>query len=470
LVVRTSFVVTSLLTGTFLLGIGLRGPAGASSAVPTTPIRHAVVIYQENHSFDEVLGAVCRQRPIPCNAVDSSTKPTSAAFAVSRAVTLADGAIVRNTRSPDVVPAVHHSPASQRLGIANQWDRIQGCRPATGYACITHYVPSQIPNLSTLARTFAVSDATYAAGHAASFGAHVEIGAGTDDGFLGSNPVASRSGAAVIGHGWGCPSDKDARWSPAGSTKVFFEPSCVPEIDGSGAYRPTPVPSVTSIMQQLGAAGLTWKIYNGTVAQAPFRDGRWNFCNYFAWCWDNRHARRYNPATAVIESDAAEGTLPNVAFVPASNGTSQHNGSSMAQGDNYLGALMTALEHGPDWSSTAVFITYDDCGCFYDHVKPPAGLGLRNPMVIASPWVDPGSTDSTTAVQPYSMLAFIDHNFGLPPLTPEVARAYDYAKAFDFNAAGPPTTAAPAMVHQHISAATKRQVRRYERTHPDELS
>src|SRR5205814_935687 len=138
------------------------------------------------------------------------------------------------------------------------------------------------------------------------------------------------------------------------------------------------------------------------------------------WCWDHRQTTQYNPATAALNSDAANGTLPNVAFVPASTGTSQHNGSSMAGGDNYLGALVTALQSSPEWSSTAVFITYDDCGCFYDHVQPPSGLGLRDPMVIVSPWVKPASTDSTTAVQPYSMLAFIDKNFGLPPLTPQV--------------------------------------------------
>src|SRR5262249_55555658 len=47
-----------------------------------------------------------------------------------------------------------------------------------------------------------------------------------------------------------------------------------------------------------------------------------------------------------------------------------------------------------EWQSTAVFITYDDCGCFADHVPPPPGLGVREPMVIVSPWVKRASTDS----------------------------------------------------------------------------
>ena len=469
---RISSVLMTMLAGGSLLTAAVEAPgspAHAAAAPTATPIEHVVVIYQENHTFDEVLGAVCRQREIPCNALDATGSPTDLPLGMKRPVRLADGTVVTNAVARDIVPLVAHSPNAQRFGIANEWDRIRHCGAAANYRCITHYVPSQIPNLNALADTFAVSDATFAAGRAASFGAHVEIGAGTDDGFLGYNPVHSSTGAPV-GEGWGCPSNRDTRWSASPSSTFSLEPSCVPETDGSGAYRPTPVHSVPSIMQQLESAGLTWKIYNGTADQAPYADGFWNFCTYFAWCWDHRQTKHYNPATAAIKSDAAHGTLPSVAFVPASTGTSQHNGTSMAQGDNYIGSLMTALQSSPEWSSTAVFITYDDCGCFYDHVRPPAGLGLRNPMVIASPWVKPASTDSTTAVQPYSMLAFIDSNFGLPPLTRQVRNAYDYANAFNFSAASPPTTAFPTIVHQHISAAIKEQVRQYNRTHRDDVT
>src|SRR5262249_7179915 len=85
----------------------------------------------------------------------------------------------------------------------------------------------------------------------------------------------------------------------------------------------------------------------------------------------------------------------------------------------------------PDWASTAVFITYDDCGCFYDHVPPPEGLGIRVPMVIASPYAKPGFTDSNVASFS-SMLAFTEHVFGLSPLSARDAGAYDFADSFDF--------------------------------------
>jgi len=78
-------------------------------------------------------------------------------------------------------------------------------------------------------------------------------------------------------------------------------------------------------------------------------------------------------------------------------------------------------------------------------------------MVIVSPWAKPVFTDSATAVQPYSMLAFIDHNFGLPALSSAVGNAYDYGDSFDFTGL-PPTTDVPNMVHSHISRATKAEV------------
>ena len=110
---------------------------------------------------------------------------------------------------------------------------------------------------------------------------------------------------------------------------------------------------------------------------------------------------------------------------------SEHNDDSMTQGDNWLGQVVTAIENGPDWSSTAVFLTWDDCGCFYDHVAPPAGFTIRVPMVIVSPYSKPSYTDSTAASYA-SVLAFTEHNFGLPALSTVDATAYDYSASFDF--------------------------------------
>jgi len=393
-----------------------------------------VIIYQENHTFDDVLGAVCQVRSNPCNGH-------------SGPVTFADGKTAANIVEPDVVPGVKHDPVSQDQAISNQWDKIPGCISAP-YRCVTHIDPSKIPNLAALANTFAVSDATYAAGDSASFGAHVTLAAGTFDGFSGYNPQLGLHGHEGV-TGWGCKTKKDVLWGPVGSQEMV--PSCVPDADGKGPYRPSPVPYTQTVMEQLEASSLTWHIYQGHDARQPYLNG-FSFCTYFYWCSHLRYKLAWDSSVDDFLAEAQGGGLPNVSLLVPDNDVSQHNGRSMAVGDNYIGDVVRAVENGPDWNSTAIFITYDDCGCFYDHVTPPQGLGLRNPMVIVSPYAIPQFTDSTTAVQPYSMLAFIDHNFGLAPLTNGVAQAYDYSNSFNF--AQEPLIG-PRMTHTRISAAER---------------
>ena len=104
----------------------------------------------------------------------------------------------------------------------------------------------------------------------------------------------------------------------------------------------------------------------------------------------------------------------------------------MKQGDNYIGAIVSAVMHGPDWASTAIFITYDDCGCFYDHVPPPSpDLGIRVPMVIVSPYAKPHFVDSNVATFTGTM-AFVEWNWQLPNLGQDDVGAYDYCNSFTF--------------------------------------
>lgn len=417
-----SFLAFATVVGIGTLGLLVGGPTATQSAegaqqaplASDSPIQHVVLIYQENHSFDNVLGAVCEARSSPCNGY---TGP----------VTLADGKTADNVVQPDIVPEVQHSPDSQTLALENQWDRIQGCRQAP-YICISHVDPVDIPNLAELADTFAVSDASYAVGKSASFGAHVTLLAGTSDGFVGFNP-GQQVHATPPRSGWGCPSERDALWGIPGNTS--YQPSCVPDMSGKGPYRKSMVPYVPTILQLMESAGDTWHIYEG-----PFSDtvGRpWSVCDYFYWCLSNRlDPDHHSPTSAFLEA-AQLGDLANLSILLPTQETSQHNYDSMRVGDNYIGTLVSAIEHSPDWRSTAVFIAYDDCGCFYDHVTPPNGLGLRNPVVIVSPWVKPAYTDSVTAIQPYSMLAFVRNTFALGSLTSAVDSAYDYRQSFDFS-------------------------------------
>jgi len=408
-------------------------PERVGVIAPATPIENVVILYQENHTFDDVLGAVCETRANPC---DGFIGP----------VTFKSGRTAENVVQPDLIPEVKHDPQSQRLGLTNQWDRIEGCRKAP-YFCVSHVPPENIPNLASYANTFTVSDATFAAGKAASFVAHVSLGAGTYNGFEGSNPSPGL---------WGCEAENDALW---GLSRPFtLQPTCTPDQAGAGPYRPSEVPYVPTIMELMEQAGLSWHIYEGQRSQSTPHLSNFSVCPFFWWCYDNRFTLEYNSSSQEFLRAAEDGTLPNLSILIPDFRVSQHNNVSMAKGDNYIGEMVSAVMNGPNWNSTAIFITYDDCGCFYDHVVPPSRkMGLRNPMVIVSPWARPQGTDSTPAIQPYSALAFVQHVFDLPPLSKEVTRAYDYANSFDFTQE--PLSGVPRF-HTRVPKSERREIAR----------
>ena len=113
-----------------------------------------------------------------------------------------------------------------------------------------------------------------------------------------------------------------------------------------------------------------------------------------------------------------------------------HNGTSMTACDNWVGALVGDVQRSTNWASTAVFITWDDCGCFYDHVTPPVEPdgtqeGPRMPMIIVSPFARPGYTD-TTPTTFAGILAYTEHTFGLTNLNANDGGAYDFSNAFNY--------------------------------------
>jgi phospholipase C len=439
---RTSLARVVVVAGAVVaMGVGADAQGAQSSdatAAPahgslSSPIQHVVLIYQENHSFDETLGVYCRTRATECQGLRGPIKTKG-------------GPPVRVTQSPDIVPSVDHSVAGQASaidgGAMDGWAQIRGCA-APSYHCLTYYTPSQIPNLATLADRFVVSDRTFSMAQSPSWGGHLYAAAATLGGFTGDNP-APISGLTA-GPGWGCDSNKIATWVAPNGTATQ-QPSCIPKSDGSGAFAATPVPHVATIFDSLDAAGDSWKIYGEPVPKpdAPASGYTWSICPSFAGCLYSTQVNNLVP-TANVLTDAANGTLPTYSVLTpsessaAANGgadTSQHNKKSMLAGDNWIGTVVSAIEKGPDWASTAIFITYDDCGCFYDHVAPPVNpdgsrQGPRVPMVIVSPYAKAGSTDSTNATFA-SVLAFTEHTFGLAPLTANDAAAYDYANSFDF--------------------------------------
>jgi phospholipase C len=100
--------------------------------------------------------------------------------------------------------------------------------------------------------------------------------------------------------------------------------------------------------------------------------------------------------------DAAKtGTLPSVSWVVPGRGFSEHpNSGSIASGIAFVTKIINAAMQGPDWNSTAIFLTWDDWGGFYDHVAPPRvdenGYGIRVPGLVISPYAKEGFIDHQT--------------------------------------------------------------------------
>ncbi|MEP7060198.1 MAG: alkaline phosphatase family protein [Actinomycetota bacterium] len=95
---------------------------------------------------------------------------------------------------------------------------------------------------------------------------------------------------------------------------------------------------------------------------------------------------------------AADGTLPSVSWiVPGTNNSEHPNHGSVRTGMAYVTRLINAAMQGPEWNSTAIFLTWDDWGGFYDHVVPPrvdaSGYGIRVPLIVISPYAKQGAID-----------------------------------------------------------------------------
>jgi phospholipase C len=191
---------------------------------------------------------------------------------------------------------------------------------------------------------------------------------------------------------------------------------------------------INSLPEELTNAGLTWKFYGGGGVWDPLK----NIQNLSS-------APRSGPLQII--TDAKAGNLPDVSWVvPGRARVSDHPPQLIQPAENFLASIINAIMKSPEWSSTAIFVTWDEFGGFYDHVPPPQidgrGLGPRVPLLVISPYAKPGFISKSRA-EPASFAKFIEAIFGLPGLGARDARkeTSDLMNFFDFsNPANPPNT------------------------------
>ncbi len=140
------------------------------------------------------------------------------------------------------------------------------------------------------------------------------------------------------------------------------------------------------------------------------------------------------PETRIL-ADVAKGKLAAVTWVVPSLPLSDHAGSGSKRGPSWVASVVNAIGSSNLWSSTAIFVTWDDWGGWYDDVAPPqldyAGLGFRVPLLCISPFARSNYVDHTR-YEFGSILKFIERRFHLPSLGRTDARANVPLNCFNF--------------------------------------
>ena len=199
------------------------------------------------------------------------------------------------------------------------------------------------------------------------------------------------------------------------------------------SFGSTPSYNMPSVPANLEAAGITWRNYGGYVF--PYIT-----------------ALKGSPNSVTSQqfaTDAAAGNLPAVSWVYPPNLQSEHPNDNVAFGMQWTVDQVNAIVKGGLWPKTAIFISWDDWGGWYDHVTPPNieqwtdgtqfRYGSRVPCLVLSPFAKAGYI-SKTLHSLVSIARFCEDNFGLSPINQRDGSADDMADCFDFTQTplGPP--------------------------------
>ncbi len=198
-----------------------------------------------------------------------------------------------------------------------------------------------------------------------------------------------------------------------------------------------------TIVDLLDAHHISWKCYNlglglGSVPEIEF----FNPLPFFKkWQSDSRLMYRESD----YQSDLDHGTLPQVSFMISDGLFSEHPPADILLGQHEMAKIINALMASSSWTSSVLFLTYDEGGGFFDHVPPPqvdaCGMGMRVPMLVVSPWVKRGYI-SGQLYEHGSILKFIERRFGLPSLA-SMNHQFDTSTPTRYNDAAAGKTAGP---------------------------
>ncbi len=427
-------VQTAAFAASLVASAALPSPAGLRAAMPTKlqlaqqNIKHVVFVIMENRSFDTMFGSF--------PGADGATTGQ-----------LCDGSVVPLKQAVDQEANIQHSflggITSTNGGQMNCFNQLQGGQQLQSYV---QYHQNQIPSYWAYAQHFTLADQFFSSAYGPSGVEHLWSFAGQSAGFVGHEGTGQYGAGLPREY---CDDPKELAW--AFKPLTAGQKATVMQLEGSAStalqieqfwVQRWPCVDIKVLPDELRAHGISWREYRGDDSFVqPLRM--------------IRHLRFNAPFYSNVVSsgrfipDVQAGRLPAVAWLTPPWFDSEHPPTSMCQGENWTVNMLDALMRSPAWSSTAVILTWDDFGGFYDHVPPPHldmfGLGPRVPAIIISPWAKPGSIDHET-MSFDSVLKLIETVFALPPLTARDAAANDMLDAFDFTQPPNPSLVRPLRV------------------------
>ena len=357
----------------------------AASPRVNSPIKHVIVIVRENHSFDNLFGRMA--------GVDGATTARVGARTVH----------LNDTPDPMKEDLGHGGPSAVTAvngGVMNQFYRLVNASQDGLDVADSQYRQQQIPAYWTYAQKYSIADHFFSTILASSFPNHLAMIAGTANGTYDNpvmDPKAFRS--------WGC----DA----AASTKVATL------INGQSTFI-KPCFNNQTIADEANSSGVSWRYY----APPP---------GTFGYIWSTfdeiKHIRYSSqwatnvPRSSQFESDVKKGKLADITWLTTDLATSDHPPAGICGSENWAVRQINAVMKSKFWKSTAIVLTWDDFGGFYDHDAPPVEsryvLGPRVPTIVISPYARKSFVDHTQ-YDFRSILKFLEDNFDLPH-----AMAYD---------------------------------------------
>ncbi|HEU4556139.1 MAG TPA: alkaline phosphatase family protein [Chitinophaga sp.] len=411
-------------------------------------VKHVVVIYMENHSFDNLYGqfeganGLANASKEAVTQLDRNGKPYQYLPAIPRSsefpTNIPNGYfnIDQYVPSDKETPDVTHRYYQERMQINDGKMNLFAAYNSTAGLSLGYYKTALLP-LYPIAKEYTLCDRFHHSAFGSSFLNHQWLIAAATPYF----PAAPKDIKAEV------ESDgklkKDGLVTPDGyAVNTVFS---VNQPHPAGAKEMYLVPNQTNptIGDRLSDKNISWAWYSGgwDDAMAGKPDEFFQYHHqpfiYFAKYADGTAAKKEHLKDEKEFLKAAkEGTLPAVSFVKPLGAYNEHPGySNVISGETHALELINAVRNSPNWKDAVIILTYDENGGFWDHVAPPVidkwGPGTRIPAIIISPFAKKGYVDHTQ-YETVSILSFIEKRWGLKPLNSRDANANPLQGAFDF--------------------------------------